>query len=435
VACGNEFVHLKKAIEKGYLSEAQLDIALKRLFEARMKLGMFDPPSKVKYASIPVTDYDTEPHRALSLEVARQSIVLFKNENNTLPLGKKVKNILVLGPYASDTAVLLGNYNGTPSKPVTFLQGIKNRAGKNVKVQYCQGIEKPEVLAFQKEKGINAPTAALADEALAMAKKADVVIFAGGISPQLEGEEMDVKVEGFMGGDRTTLNMPAGQEELLAKLKATGKPVILVITNGSALAVNWAQENLPAIVEAWYPGEEGGNAVADVLFGNYNPAGRLPVTFYKSVNDIPAFDDYSMQGRTYKYFAGKPLYAFGYGLSYSKFSYLDASVPTTAVSVKDMIPVKVSVRNDGTMDGDEVVQVYVKQPSGIEMQPIKALVGIKREFIKAGETKEVIFNIPVSELRHYEPAVLDYAVAKGTYTLLIGSASDDIRLTKQLIIK
>ena len=435
LTCGDEFVHLKKAVELGYISEAQLDIALKRLFEARFRLGMFDPPSRVKYASIPATENDTEAHRALAREVARQSMVLLKNENNTLPISKKVKSIAVIGPYANDTAVLLGNYNGIPSQPVTILKGIQNKVGKGVKVNYSLGIERPEIQALAIEKGKPSNSVALIDEALAISRKADIVIFAGGISPQLEGEEMDVKVPGFSGGDRTNLEMPAGQEELLAKLKDLGKPVILVLTNGSAIAPNWATENLWAIVESWYPGEEGGNALADVLFGNYNPAGRLPVTFYKSVNDIPAFGDYNMKGRTYRYFEGKPLFAFGHGLSYTSFQYTKVYFDHQHFSEKDTVELKVIISNTGRFDGDEVVQVYARQPEDIEGQPIKSLVAFDRVFFKAGEEKVVTLRVPVSQLRHYEPSVIDYAVAKGTYELQIGAASDDIRLKTSIIIE
>ena len=213
-----------------------------------------------------------------------------KNENGILPLSGKIKNIAVIGPYANDTSVLLGNYNGIPSQPVTLLEGIRKRATKNTKVVYGQGVERPEIQALNKGNDLlaNSP---LFTKAITAAKNADVVIFAGGISPNLEGEEMDVKVPGFAAGDRTDLELPQNQQQLLEALKALGKPIILVLTNGSALAINWAKENANAIVETWYAGEEGGNALADVLFGDYNPAGRLPITFYKSVNDLPAFED------------------------------------------------------------------------------------------------------------------------------------------------
>jgi beta-glucosidase len=440
LSCGPEYGSLLSAIGLGYISEYEINNSVKRLFEARFRLGLFDPPAKVKYASIPVTEYNTEANRSLAREVSRQSIVLLKNdrlpgnENNILPLSKKIKTIAVIGPYSNDTSVLLGNYNGIPSQPVTILAGITNRAGKGLKILHCQGVEKPEVQALRPE-NMNLAADPLFMEAVTIAGKADAVVFIGGISPNLEGEEMDVKVPGFSAGDRTNLDLPQNQQLLLEKLKASGKPIILVLTNGSALAVNWAKDNATAVVEAWYPGEEGGNAVADVLFGNYNPAGRLPVTFYKNVNDIPAFEDYSMKGRTYKYFEGTPLYAFGYGLSYTTFKYNKAAVRTAMLSETDTIVLSANVSNTGKFEGDEVIQVYVKQPQVIKDQPIKSLVAFERVHFLKGETKDVTISIPVSRLRHYNPEVNDYSVAKGNYELLVGAASDDVRIKSSIVIK
>lgn len=427
LSCGPEYGSLKKAIELGYITENELNVSIKRLFEARFRLGLFDLPSKVTYSSIPSTEYDTQAHRELAYQVALQSIVLLKNDNNTLPLTSKSRTIAVIGPYANDTSVLLGNYNGIPSHPVTLLQGIRNKAGKNTKVIYCQGVNKPEAQALRGE-NVNFSADPLFSEAISVCMTADVVIFAGGISPNLEGEEMDVKVQGFSAGDRTTLDLPQNQQKLLEKLKLIGKPIILLLTNGSALSVNWAQQNASAIVETWYPGEEGGNAVADVLFGNYNPAGRLPVTFYKSVDDIPAFEDYSMNGRTYKYFKGTPLYVFGFGLSYTSFNYEATELRSKILNDADTIVLSVKIRNTGKYNGDEVVQVYAKQPLALKNQPIKSLIAFQRIQFGKGEMKEVILSIPVSRLRHFDLDSNDYAVAKGEYELLIGSASDNIKL-------
>jgi beta-glucosidase len=238
-----------------------------------------------------------------------------------------------------------------------------------------------------------------------------------------------------MGGDRTSLDLPQNQVDLLIKLKATGKPIVLILTNGSALAVNWADENLPAILEAWYPGQEGGNAVADVLFGDYNPAGRLPVTFYKSVDDLPAFEDYSMKGRTYKYFNGTPLYAFGYGLSYSTFDYQKALVQNPVLSKNDSISLTVTLSNTGKYDGDEVIQVYLKQPGDKKNNPIQSLIAFERINLRKGESKDIPFSIPVSRLRHYDPEISDYDVSEGSYEILIGSSSNDIKLKCTVIVK
>ena len=430
LSCGPEHGALIKGLELGYISENDIDNALCRLFEARFRLGMFDPPEMVPYSKIQKTAVDLPEFREKSLEVARQSIVLLKNKDKLLPLRGKYNTIAVIGSYAGDTSVLLGNYNGSPSYMVTLLEGIKNKAGKKVKVLYEQGIFTPDTEISKTE----AEIAELSEQALETAKKADIVIFCGGISPILEGEELNLKIDGFSGGDRTHLDLPRSQTDILKKLKALGKKIVLVLTNGSALSINWEDKNIDAIVEAWYPGQEGGNAVADVLFGVYNPAGRLPVTFYKSVDDLPEFEDYSMKGRTYRYFQGEVLYPFGYGLSYSDFEYSDLKI----VIKKDkdyFLQLNFSIRNTGKHDGDEVAQVYLKHVDSFSDQPIKSLIGLKRTSIVKGEKKEITIKIPLKKLQHYEPDSDDYTIAKGEYMILIGSSSDDIRLEKPVYIQ
>ncbi len=424
LACGDEYKHLAEAVQKGFISEAEIDVAVKRLFTARMKLGMFDPASLVQWSAIKPTDYDTQENHQLSRKVARESIVLLKNEKSVLPISGKVKSIAVIGPYADNLSVLQGNYNGKPSNPVTILQGIRNRAGK-IKVAYAVGVEAPEKVAKDSLK--TREIEQLENDAIAAAKKSGIIVFVGGISPELEGEEMPVKIDGFKGGDRTSLDIPASEQRLLEKLKTLDKPIILVLTNGSALSINWAAQNIPAIIESWYPGGEGGNAVADVLFGDYNPAGRLPVTFYKSVNDLPPFDDYNMKGRTYRYFEGDPLFAFGYGLSYTKFAYSDLNLESKRISENGTINLKVRVKNVGNFDGDEVVQIYFQQPGTVENKPLQSLIAFKRVSFKKGENKEVSFEIPVSRLRHFDTKLGGYSIAKGNYELRIGASSDDIR--------
>jgi len=426
LACGDEYMHLIEAVKKGYISEAEIDVSVKRLFTARMKLGIFDPPLMVSWASIKPTDYDTKENHELADQVARESIVLLKNEKALLPLGAKYKQIAVVGPYADEKSVLIGNYNGDPSHPVTILQGIRNNAGKAT-VSYTVGVEAPEKLAKDSLKRTNALK--LEAEALALAKKSQVIVFVGGISPELEGEEMPVQVKGFKGGDRTSLDMPDEQVEFLKKLKALGKPIVLVLTNGSALSINWANENIPVIVEAWYPGGEGGNAVADVIFGNYNPAGRLPVTFYKSVDDLPAFDDYGMKGRTYRYFEGEPLFAFGYGLSYTTFEYLSATALAPKVNAQSSVKLNVQVKNTGKYDGDEVIQVYFNPIKPGESSPLQSLVAFKRVSVKKGEVKTAELEIQGSLLRHFDAKSNKYVVDNGNYNFLIGASSNDIRKT------
>lgn len=525
--CGRFFKYLKSAVEKDLITEKELDVAVKRLFTARMKLGMFDDSTKVKWARIPYSNVDMPSHRAMALDMARKSMVLLKNADHILPLKKDLKNIAVIGPNADQWLMLLGNYNGVPADPITPLRGIIEKVpGANVrfaqgcelsdgipmfytvpadmlfhgndhglKVQYFNNHEfkgdplytsvdslldanwkdkaprkdmndddfsvrwtgeiKPKltgmyqlgvittcntqvyfedslvaktVYHFRNEYGDPrlrksvpvrleqgktykiridaaetfadaqvqfvwaAPKLDLRQQAITIAKQSDVVILCMGITPRMEGEEMDVAADGFRGGDRTKIALPAVQEDLIKSIHALGKPIVLVLLNGSALAINWENEHIPAILEAWYPGQAAGTAIADVLFGDYNPGGRLPVTFYKSENDLPPFDQYQMTGQTYRYFKGEALYPFGYGLSYTTFQYqqlhLDSIIHTSSPS-----KVSVNISNMGSFDGDEVVQVYVRNLMNIPNQPLHSLKAFKRIHLKAGETRPVILDL------------------------------------------
>ncbi len=431
LTCGTEYASLVDAVQKGYVTEAEIDKSVKRLFTARFKLGMFDPDSMVAWAKNSTGSVDTLASRQLVRQVARESIVLLKNDSSLLPLSKSIKSIAVIGPYADRISVLLGNYNGTPSHPVTILQGIKDKIGQSAEVNYAMGVAGPED-STSFGRGDKSRQQNLMEDALEAANKSQVVIFAGGISPRLEGEEMQVEIAGFSGGDRTNTDLPSDQTKLLQKLYQTGKPIVLILTNGSALSINWEALYLPAILETWYPGEEGGNAIADVLFGDYNPAGRLPVTFYRSVDDLPAFEDYSMKGRTYKYFNGKPLYVFGHGLSYSSFSYLMSVTNKTEYLPNDTVLLQVKVKNTGSMAGDEVIQVYFNKPGSAFERPIRSLVGFSRVQISMGTEKTVVISIPVKELRIYNPEIADYFIEPGTYQLSIGASSGDLRLVQEI---
>ena len=391
LSCGREYASLVEAVKEGLISEAEINTALKRLMTARFRLGMFDPPELVPYARILFSESDSPAHRELSLRAARESVVLLKNENNTLPLRKDLKTIAVIGPNADAPDVLLGNYNGQPSKSVTPLEGIRNKVSPATKVLYSAGVYEPGKTIKP------ADASALREDALSKARQADVVVMIMGISPALEGEEMNVNVEGFRGGDRTDIALPKAQEDLIKEVHALGKPIVLALLNGSALAVNWAEENVPAIVEAWYPGEEGGTALADVLFGDYNPGGRLPVTFYKSVAQLPAFDDYKMQGRTYRYFSGDPLYPFGFGLSYTKFKYSNLKL-SRSVKAGEKVRVGVDVQNVGGRAGDEVVELYVRDLTASVPVPIRSLEGVARIFLKPGERRRVSFTLEPRQL-------------------------------------
>jgi len=382
LTCGSEYVKLLDAVKKGLITEAEIDTSLKRLMTARFRLGMFDPPEMVQYARIPFSQNDTPEHRRLALQSARESIVLLKNASRTLPLPKNLKSIAVIGPNADAPEVLWGNYNGRPSRVITPLAGIKNAVSANTKVVYAPG----STLA-----GESPQAEKMIEEAVKATRETDASVLVLGISARLEGEEMKVEVPGFRGGDRTDLSLPQSQEALLKAVVATGKPVVVVLLSGSALAVNWANDHAPAILQAWYPGGEGGTAIADVLFGDYNPAGRLPVTFYKSVDQLPPFTDYSMQGRTYRYFKGEPLYPFGYGLSYTKFAYSNLRVKS--VKAGEPAKVTVDVTNTGEREGDEVVQLYLTDVAASAPVPIRTLVGFERISLQPREKRTVTFTI------------------------------------------
>jgi beta-glucosidase len=520
--CGNSYPHLPEAFERGIIDEADLNVAVKRLFTARFKLGMFDPDEVVPYAQIPISENTSEENAALALEAAQKSIVLLKNQKNTLPLSKNIKKLAVIGPNADNWEALLGNYNGIPKNPVSVLQGIKDKL-KNTEILFAEGshladgvsnlhpIPSEYLITEKGEQGVageyfdnaklegepvftridknidfywesNSPSPGLPDDdfsirwtgyivppvsgtyalgswgmptldvwlegekilghntehhafhqekavmleagkkykfvyeyknwygdgdakllwalpnpdmqkqAVDVARQADAVILVLGLSQRLEGEEMPIKVDGFSGGDRTHLDLPKTQHELMMAIQKTGKPVILVLLNGSALSVNWANDNLAAIISAGYPGQEGGHAVADVLFGDYNPAGRLPVTYYQSVEQLPPFEEYDMVNRTYRYFDGEPLYPFGFGMSYTTFKYEDLELPAE-IKAGQPVKVKVKVTNTGKMAGDEVVQLYLKDEQATTPRPQVQLEGFDRVHLKAGESKTVEFEI------------------------------------------
>lgn len=406
--CGDTFSHLTAAVEAGLISEGEVDVSVRRLFEARIRLGMFDPVEAVPYARILYDVVDSPPHRRLARRAARESIVLLKNEGGLLPLRKGLKTIAVIGPYADDRATLRGNYNGTPREELTVLDGIKGKAGRDTTVLYAPGSD----VTGQAREGFG--------EATAICRGADVAIVVLGSSPLLEGEEGAAC--GLLGdGDRHSLDLPGHQEELLKTVHATGVPVVLVLTNGSALAINWADRNVPAILEAWYPGQAGGTAVADVLFGDYNPAGRLPVTFYRSLDQLPPFDDYSMSGQTYRYFQGEALYPFGYGLSYTTFSYTDLTLSADRVKAGKRLRVSATVQNTGDRAGEEVVQLYVRHVEAPVRAPIRQLKGFRRLRLAPGKSRTVRFTLSPQDMaiaddrgrRIVEPGRLELSLGGG----------------------
>ena len=531
------------AVKQGLLTEAELDTSLKRLFTARMRLGMFDPPEKVPYAQTPESEIDSAPHRALALKTARESMVLLKNDG-VLPLAPSGKKILVVGPLAESTQVLHGNYSGTASHAVSALEGIRKQFtgaqvtyepgtsflreapviptsvlstedGKpGLKGEYFSGdmSGKPEVVRIDpyadlqlshpdshslhapegmkdfsvRWTGVLTPTESrpyqvglmgsmqrlwldgklivddaighdpnpqLANveltkghhysvkieslpggrttkliwlpiggdplvEAVAAARQADVVIAVVGITSKLEGEEMRVDLPGFKGGDRTNLNLPTEEEALLGALKGSGKPLVVVLMNGSALAVNWANDHANAILDAWYSGEEGGTAIAQTLAGANNPAGRLPVTFYKSVEQLPEFEDYTMKGRTYRYFMGEPLYPFGFGLTYSKFEYSNLKLASADLEAGKPLEVEVDVKNASQRAGEEVAELYIRFPK-LPGTPLRALRGFTRMSVDAGGTRHLKFALTPRDLSYVNEAG-DRMIAAGDYVITVG---------------
>jgi beta-glucosidase len=430
LCCGIEYRALTDAVQDGLLKEQEVDTAVGRLLEARFRLGLFDPPALVPYAKIPATDYDTPENDRLSLRMARESIVLLKNDG-LLPLDRtKIQKVAVLGLNANYVGTLVGNYNGDPSHPVTFAQGILDFLGTNAQVYYLPGCP----LALR----VNDTNQAVYDDARAkaldLAQKVDAIVYCGGICADFEREYMGVPFEGFYYGDRTRIELPPVQTEFLKALRALGKPLVFVNCSGSAMAMPWEAENLPAIVQAWYPGQEGGRALAEVLFGDVNPAGRLPVTFYHSTMDLPPFTDYSMSNRTYRYFTGKPLFAFGHGLSYTQFKYGPAQLDRPQAGSNDTIHVQLNVTNTGARDGDEVVQVYFRHVKSAVPQPLEALCGFQRVPVAHQQSAHVDIQVPVKGLRYWDTTRKQYVVEAGDYEILVGAASDDIRATLPLKI-
>ncbi|HTV00063.1 MAG TPA: glycoside hydrolase family 3 C-terminal domain-containing protein [Luteitalea sp.] len=381
--CGNDFKRLTTAVERGLLPESDIDRAVTRLFTARMRLGMFDPAERVAYARIPYDVNDSAAHRTLNREVARKSLVLLEN-HGILPLAPTVKRISVIGPTADDLDALIGNYNGTPSAPITIVEGLRRAAAsRNVAVTTARGSD------------ITRGTPEAKTEAVRVARDSDAVVLVLGLTARQEGEEGEDKSN--PGGDRRTIELPAPQMELFDAVAATGTPVVVVLTGGSAQAIPTIKARAKAILMAWYPGGEGGGAVADVLFGDADPGGRLPLTFYASTRDLPPFSDYSMRERTYRYFSGTPLWSFGHGRSYTTFRYADLRVDGAASAGTSPV-VSLTITNTGTRSGDEVVMAYVTHDGAGEQAPLKALAAFRRVTLDAGASARVTLPLDAEPL-------------------------------------
>jgi beta-glucosidase len=418
LCCGGDYNALVRAVQQGLVTEEEIDGALYHTLWTRFRLGLFDPPEQVPYSKYTLADNDLPAHGQVALELARQSIVLLKN-NGILPLDRtKLKSIAVIGPNGDSKSMLEGNYHGTASQPVSILDGIRRLAGQDIKVTYALGspvTTKPGSAPWSgQDNKTTRPVAELKTEALALAADAELIVYVGGITPEQEGESFD----------RESIELPAEQQDLIRALHATGKPVIMVNCSGSAMALTWEDEHLPALVQAWYPGQEGGRAVAEVLFGVVNPSGHLPITFYRATADLPDFNDYSMRNRTYRYFTGKALYAFGHGLSYTHFDYSNLHVTPAAGGA---LTVTVDVANTGSRDGDDVVQLYATPPAASQPQEIRALCGFTRVHLRAGERRTITLTVPALALRRWSGDHHDYAIPAGAWTIGAGAASDDIR--------
>jgi beta-glucosidase len=427
---------LKKAISQGLIGVKEIDLSVYRLMLARMKLGMFDPSELVPYAQIPFEVNNSKAHDDLALKMAQKSMTLLKNDG-ILPLNKKIINkIAVIGPNADNINALRGNYYGSASNPVTVINGIKEKAGKEIEVVYHKGVS---LVTSQ-----NKDSLVLSKEVLKDIETADIAIFVGGLDATWEGEESNKMrsrngVDGFLGGDRTKIELPEVQLNALKAINKTGTPVVFVLLAGSAISFNGLEQELEGILAAWYPGQRGGDAVADVLFGNYNPAGRLPVTFYSSTKELAHFEDYNMRagkGFTYRYYKGEALYPFGHGISYTKFKYTDLIIDRTTFSKSDEILVSVNVKNSGELEGEEVVQLYIKDVESTTWMPLKQLREFKRISLKKGEEKTVDFKLKIIEdLRHYDATKQSYVVELGKFEIQIGSSSKDIRLKKIISVE
>ncbi len=428
LCCGGGYNALVRAVQQKLVSEKEIDEALYRTLWIRLRLGLFDPPEKVPYSKYTIKDNDTPEHGQVALEVARQSLVLLKNDG-ILPLDRsKYKRIAVIGPNGDCKSMLEGNYHGSASHPISILDGIKRLAGPGIEVTFALGspntTSRRTAAWSQQDNTTNRPLEELKAEALAVAEKADLIIYAGGLTPAQEGE----------GLDRDSIELPECQQTLIKALHEKGKPIVMVNCSGSAVALPWESENLPAILQAWYPGQSGGQAVAEVLFGDVNPSGHLPVTFYRATADMPAFADYSFSNRTYRYFTGRPLFAFGHGLSYTKFTYQDGKLASGKVPVNGTAKVSFKLENAGARDGTEVAQVYYRHVNSKVPQPRLVLCGFSRVPLKRGESRTVTIEVPTTHLRYWDTEKKQYVVEPGGYEILIGAASDDIRLKVPMTI-
>ena len=419
--CGNLFLYVADAVKKGMIPEERVDEALVHLFTTRMKLGLFEAEKKTPFDDIPYTVVDSGQMQALNLEAAEKCVVLLKNEGGLLPLDKtRIQTIGVIGPNANNRKALVGNYEGTASRYITISEGIQEYVGDGVRVLVSEGCHLYQNQISNLSKGHDRDS-----EVKAVCEASDVVIMCLGLDSGLEGEEGDQGNQ-YASGDKPNLNLPGRQQEILELACESGKPVVLVLLSGSALAVNWADEHVPAIIQGWYPGAQGGRAIARVLFGDKNPEGRMPVTFYRSSEELPPFTDYSMKNRTYRYMKNEALYPFGYGLSYTDFSYTGLSVSSDVIG-KEGVTVRTVIKNTGDREGTETVQIYIKADR--EDTPNAQLKGMKKVSLQAGESREVSLFLPAEAFALYDKQGVN-RVEAGRYLIFAGGAQPDSRSEK-----
>jgi beta-glucosidase len=421
VNCGNMYLNLQLAFDEGLIDEATVDRAVTRLMMTRMKLGLFDRPEDVPHAATPYELNDSAAHRAKALDAAKASLVLLKNEGDLLPLRREaVRSIAVIGPNADSRAALIGNYFGTASRYVTVLEGIQDAVGEATRVFYAKGChlykDRDEFLAEAGDR---------IGEAVAAAERADVAIVCLGLDATIEGEEGDTSNE-YTSGDKNDIELPGQQLQLLQAVQATGKPVVLVLLSGSALAVNWADEHVPAIIQAWYPGAQGGKAIASLLFGDFSPSGRLPLTFYRSAADLPAFTDYAMAGRTYRYLTAEPLYPFGFGLGYTHFAYGPVRLAASSIQAGEPAVCQVTVKNDGRRAGRETVQLYLQDLEADVVVPHWQLAGIRKIDLQPGEERDVSLTITPRQMALINEAG-QAVLEPGLFRIHIGGSQPDAR--------
>lgn len=417
--CGCMFPNLRDAVRGGYVDEARLDEAVTNLMECRMKLGLFEEEGSVPFDAIGYDQVDTKENRELNLEISRKSLVLLKNENHLLPLDKsKIKSIGVIGPNADSRRALVGNYEGTASRYITVLEGIEDYVGEQVRVYYSEGCH------LYKDRTSNLAQADdRISEVKAVCEVSDVLVVVLGLDSGIEGEQGDAGNE-FASGDKRDLQFPGLQPEVLRTAYESGKPVILVSMTGSAMALAWEAEHIPAIIQAWYPGSQGGRAIAELIFGAYSPEGKLPVTFPYSTEELPDFEDYSMKGRTYRYMQQDALYPFGFGLSYTAFTQGETTLDTQTLEEGGTVTVSVTVKNTGAMAGGQTVQVYVKALR--EGTPNAQLKGLKKIFLQPGEEKQVRIVLPESAFGLYNENG-EWMLEAGEYAVYAGMQQPDAR--------